>query len=144
MSKLTLILVLTVVIAGILLFVPIIPIHVAPAVTLQVVDEDGIGKEGIPISQYWGNWSYETTGHEDQKSSEVNGYVTFPEKSIRIPVLKFLSGFIVENVFAGIDIHRSYGPFSSFSARAFTNTEVYTQCTFGGCQKEEPKQIVLR
>ncbi len=132
-------------IIAIFAWLPIISVPVSPEITLRVVNESGEPQTGIAITQFWGHWTYENKGHEDEKISDDNGYVTFSEKSIKVSTLRFVFYFLAEHTIGIIAIHNSSGPHSSFSANGFANTEVYSQCSFSGCEDDDgPKQIVLK
>lgn len=136
--------VVIVLVIAILIWLPIIPVSVSPEITLQAVDVGGHPVGKTAITQFWGHWTYENRGHEEEKIADEQGYVTFSEKSIKVPVLKFIFLFIAANTIGVIDIHGSYGPHSSFSANGFANTEPYSQCTYSGCRDNDQKLIVIK
>ena len=61
---------------------------VAPAVRVQVLDETGKPAAGVRVEQEWG---YEALEYYSQKTSTItdsDGYVSFPQRSIRISIAR--------------------------------------------------------
>jgi hypothetical protein len=66
---------------------------VVPAVRVQVFDETGKPAGGVRVEQEWG---YEALEYYSQKAITVTdsgGYVSFPQRSIRISVARKTIGF---------------------------------------------------
>jgi hypothetical protein len=74
--------------AVIILIVVLYPLEttVVPAWTLKVVDEDGLGYQGIRVVEHWKHYSLELEAgtHSEELRSDRNGVVSFPRRTIRM------------------------------------------------------------
>jgi hypothetical protein len=59
---------------------------VVPEWRIKVVDETGQPFAGARVSQSWYHYSYGVSDGEDRYADQ-NGYVTFPERTFRAPLL---------------------------------------------------------
>lgn len=107
------------IIIGLLLFLPIIPVQVVPEVTLKVINAEGNPLPGVVIIQFWRHWTYDATDRRDEVMSNAEGDVTFAEKKIWVSAGKFLYGKFGENVWSYIDIHAGFGPDNGFRAKDY-------------------------
>jgi hypothetical protein len=81
---------------------------VCPAWKIQVVDEAGNPLKDAFVRQHWQDYSVESDGHEQDAYTDENGYVSFPERTIRASLLSRGIGAISNTLSEGI--HASYGP----------------------------------
>src|SRR4028119_817613 len=81
---------------------------VCPAWTIQVVDEGGNPLRDAFVRQHWQDYSVESDGHEQDAQTDENGYVSFPERTIRASYLSRTLGVVLNGLSLGI--HASYGP----------------------------------
>ena len=56
---------------------------IVPAWYLRVVDDTGLAVAGIKVTEHWQHNSLESTGHEDFKTTDQDGRVSFPARPIR-------------------------------------------------------------
>jgi hypothetical protein len=101
-----------VLIAGML---PVIPITVVPPWRIQVIN--GIGEPLVnqPMRQSWDDYSLEFFSfwiHEEDTTTDVNGYVEFSERIVRISLFSLVIGKL-RDITPQINPHSSYGK-SSF------------------------------
>lgn len=78
------------------LFVPIFPVEVVPEWSFRLVYEDGQPVPNARVDQTWKHYSLElwSSRHTDQVTSDVNGMVTFPARSIRASAFQFVAACI--------------------------------------------------
>jgi len=81
---------------------------VCPAWTIQVVDTAGNPLRGAFVRQVWKDYSVESASHEQDAHTDENGYVSFPERTVRSSWLARTFGVISQTVSLGV--HASYGP----------------------------------
>ena len=81
---------------------------VCPAWTIQVVDTAGNPLRGAFVRQVWKDYSVESASHEQDVHTDENGYVSFPERTVRSSWLARTFGVISNTVSLGV--HASYGP----------------------------------
>ena len=55
---------------------------VVPEWRIRVVDRDGAPVVGEPVREIWQHYSLEGDGHEEERLTDENGYVVFPERTI--------------------------------------------------------------
>ena len=56
---------------------------VCPAWTIRIVDTAGNPLRGAFVRQVWKDYSVESASHEQDARTDENGYVSFPERTIR-------------------------------------------------------------
>ena len=81
---------------------------VCPAWTIQVVDTAGNPLRGAFVRQVWIDYSVESASHEQDAHTDENGYVGFPERTVRSSWLARTFGVISQTVWLGV--HASDGP----------------------------------
>src|SRR4030095_11958829 len=81
---------------------------ICPAWTIQVVDQNGQPLGGAFVRQIWQHYSVESTRHEQDAPTDANGYVSFPERTVRASILSRVLGAIVNMLTRGV--HAGYGP----------------------------------
>ncbi len=81
---------------------------VCPAWTIQVVDTAGNPLRGAFVRQVWKDYSVESASHEQDVHTDENGYVSFPERTVRSSWVARAFGAISQTVSLGV--HASYGP----------------------------------
>lgn len=58
-----------------------------PEWNLRVRDDVGVSVRGIRVTEHWQHYLLEATGHEDPRTTNEEGRVGFPARSIRSSVL---------------------------------------------------------
>src|SRR5256885_5734930 len=81
---------------------------VCPAWTIQIVDTAGNPLRGAFVRQVWKDYSVESASHEQDAHTDENGYVSFPERTVRSSWLARTFGVISQTVWLGV--HASHGP----------------------------------
>jgi hypothetical protein len=80
-----------IVLAAIILIVLLYPFEttVVPTWTLRVVDEEGLGYQGIRAVEHWKHYSLEIEAgtHSEELRSDQNGVVSFPRRTIRMSLV---------------------------------------------------------
>ncbi|HEX8773111.1 MAG TPA: DUF6795 domain-containing protein [Pyrinomonadaceae bacterium] len=87
---------------------------VCPAWRIQVVDGSGKPLKNAWVRQHWQDYSVESNGHEEDSYTDVNGYISFPERSIRASLLFRILGAILNTLSQGV--HASYGAHAYIAA----------------------------
>lgn len=95
---------------GSIAFVILFPFKttVVPAWKIRVIDEDGKPIAGTSVREYWHHYSVESEGHEQDLSTDDNGYVTFPSCTVRASIVRRIAGPILNVLDQGA--HASFGP----------------------------------
>jgi hypothetical protein len=83
---------------------------VCPAWRIQVVDESGNPLRGAFVRQVWQDYTLESGSHEQDAQTDGNGYVSFPERTIKASLLFRTLGAIMKGI--SLNVHASYGPSS--------------------------------
>src|SRR2546422_8232729 len=81
---------------------------VCPAWTIRIVDTAGNPLRGAFVRQVWKDYSVESASHEQDAHTDENGYVSFPERTVRSSWLARTFGVVSHTVSLGV--HASYGP----------------------------------
>lgn len=55
----------------------------APEWTFQVVDDRGAPVSGINVTEHWQHYLIEDEGHEELKTTDATGGVSFPARTVR-------------------------------------------------------------
>ena len=93
-------------------FLPVFTVNVVPEWTLRLTDKGGNAVPNVRVDQTWKHYSLEffEGRHFDQtKSSDENGLVSFPARSIRVSAFSFAAAGIRSVLLRGHP-HASYGP----------------------------------
>ena len=80
---------IAIVLVFILLLFPFVEVIVVPNWRLQVVNEKGVSLSDELMIQGWRDYSIEfwfSDTHTEKKSTDKNGYVNFPERTIRVSI----------------------------------------------------------
>lgn len=88
--------------------IPAISTPATPQWEVWVVDESGHPLQGMTVRLSWQNYSVETEGHEEDRQTDENGYVVFPERRLNASLLsrlKRLSQLPLFNVHSGSGPH---------------------------------------
>lgn len=80
---------------------------VCPLWKIQVVDEAGSPLKNTFVTQHWKDYSVQSMGEEQGEYTDENGYVSFPERTIRVSRLFRTLGVILNSLSLGV--HASYG-----------------------------------
>jgi hypothetical protein len=81
-------------------------VTVVPAWRMRIVDEKGVPLTNSMVREVWMHYSIETRGHEEDSRTDNDGYVSFPERTIRAPLLQRL----VRTTLNKLNPHGSLGP----------------------------------
>jgi hypothetical protein len=86
---------------------------VVPEWKVRVINKSGEPLYGIAVNQYWKDYSLESSGviHEDIQISDKNGFVVFPERTIRATLFRRFIASIGEII--NINPHVSFGPIAA-------------------------------
>ena len=60
---------------------------VVPEWRLRVLNEAGSPVRGLRLSESWSDYSVESHDHSDDQSTDVDGYVTFPRRTVKANLL---------------------------------------------------------
>ncbi|MDQ4120756.1 MAG: hypothetical protein M3209_04845 [Acidobacteriota bacterium] len=74
------------ILCGVILLVPF-PTTVVPEWKVRVVDQNGKPFVGEAVREYWQHYSLESSGHQEERLTDENGYVVFPKRTIWSPLL---------------------------------------------------------
>lgn len=80
----------------------------APGWEVTVVDEHGKPVEGMTVRETWQNYSVESTGHETDRQTDVNGHATFVARKTEYSLLSQVAG--TASALSHFNVHASYGP----------------------------------
>jgi len=96
----------------IIIFISTIPYRttVVPEWEISVVDKTGKPLENINVRQYWQHCSLEEDGHEEIRTTNQDGKVLFPQRTIRANAAQRLIGPIHQ--FLTSLFEAGYGPHS--------------------------------
>jgi hypothetical protein len=85
-------LIVVLILLAIFVFLARIETNLIPQWTIQVVDVNGNACANMRVTQSWGHYRLYTGGNEssDQRLTDVNGYVRFPERTIRASLARRL------------------------------------------------------
>ena len=101
---------------------------IVPAWNLGVVDEHGDVVTGIKVTQHWQHNLLESIGHEQVQTTNEEGQVTFPARTIRASLISRGTATLVKFLKEGRDA--KLGPYSSIvvwgSKDNETNVAVYS------------------
>ena len=101
-----LLLLLLVVLVAVVMLLPS-NITVVPTWRIRVVDESGEPARGVMVRQHWRHYSVENYGHEEELQTDENGYVVFPQRTIKTNALSIIFGSL--DKFLENGIHASFG-----------------------------------
>ncbi len=79
----------------------------SPLWEVWVVDEAGQPLEGMTVTLTYQNYSAESEGHSEQKRTGPDGYVIFPQRSLKASRLRRIVTTLQS---AGAGVHASFGP----------------------------------
>lgn len=85
-------------------------VRVVPVWRIQVVDSAGRPVSNMPVAQDWRHYSFEQESHWEDSVTDENGYVTFPERLVRVSVARRLINLRPSNL--PFFPHSSTGPHS--------------------------------
>jgi hypothetical protein len=77
----------------------------------QFVDATGKPFKSLPVEQTWQNYSIESSAHYSSGVTDNEGFVIFPERTVRAPIILRIVGPIGSVLFRG-GVHASFGPTS--------------------------------
>jgi hypothetical protein len=86
---------------------PVITTAATPLWEVWVLDANGRPLAGMTVRLSWQNYSAETSGHEEDRRTDANGYVAFPSRKLRASISDRLLGTIRS---ASGGAHSSFGP----------------------------------
>ena len=82
---------------------------VVPEWKLRIVDETGKPIPNVVVIEQWRNHSVEFHGHSEDRTTDMNGYVSFPRRTVRASLLFRVVGGTV----ATLNVHGESGPKAS-------------------------------
>ena len=92
---------------ALLLINPVISTPATPLWEVWVVDANARPLAGMTVRLSWQNYSAETSGHEEDRRTDENGYVAFPARKFRASISDRFLGTIRS---ASGGVHASFGP----------------------------------
>jgi hypothetical protein len=98
-----------------ILFVPFIPVEIAPPLELIALEVDGRPIRNLTIEQVWCHYTYQFTESTDLSISGEDGVARFPRREGRFSLARIAFGKFVELV--NFNPHASFGPSTYFLAR---------------------------
>jgi hypothetical protein len=115
---------------------------VVPTWRLQLVDKEGAGIPNIGVRQVWRHYSLEWNDHEEDFITDADGYVTFPERTVRATILHRAveSGLDWLHSKTGIFIHSSSGPHTYIVVLSGG----YSYEGYNNGEGSPPERVVLR
>jgi hypothetical protein len=79
---------------------------VVPEWKLRIVDPSGWPVPGISVAEQWRHYSIEFSGHREIRTSDEEGYVLFPRRTIRASAVRRIVG----PALLLLNIHGESGP----------------------------------
>lgn len=79
---------------------------VVPEWRVRVVDEAGTPLRNAGVREVWKHYSVESRSHEQDLFTDDDGYVAFPQRTIRAPLATRIAGLAISK----ITLHGSSGP----------------------------------
>lgn len=79
----------------------------SPLWEVWVVNEAGQPLEGMTVTLDYQNYSAESEGHLERKQTDVNGYVVFSQRSLRVSRFQRIVTTLES---AGAGVHAGFGP----------------------------------
>jgi len=113
--------------AGLLILAIPVPHRIAPAWPLRLIDQNGIALGGIETTQTWRHWVYQPQLQAETRSSDAQGRLAFPERTVWGSALRYLYGHVANIAQHGADA--AFGPDVWVYAKkdtAFGGSNVYT------------------
>jgi hypothetical protein len=111
---------------------------VVPQWTVRVVDEAGSPLAKVAVTEYWSHTSAESGDHHAESITDDSGYVTFPTRTIRAPLIRRLIGQLVNRMNVhGVDT----GPHAYLIVAGDMNSTTHNSDYLPG--KPLPEEIVL-
>jgi hypothetical protein len=85
-----------------------------PALSVKVIDEHGDPVEGAWVKEFWRDYSYESEDNAEEKFTDKDGVVMFPQRTVRRLTLLV----IAKAAFNALSLwyHASFGPHGSIIA----------------------------
>jgi hypothetical protein len=103
---------LLVICVGILLFYPF-ETTVVPEWKIRVIDEAGKPLQNIVVNELWRHHSLEFQRHNEDRITDIQGYVLFPRRTVRASLLFRIVGRAV----VALNVHGESGPKASAMVR---------------------------
>ena len=82
---------------------------VVPEWRVRIVEQNGAPVRDTAVREVWHHSSLESASHQEDLTTDKDGYVTFPERTIRSPLIVRIFRPMVN----AINPHGSSGPFAS-------------------------------
>ena len=80
---------------------------VVPDWRVRVVDENGNPVSGVTVTEYWRHMSFESDDHHAEAITDYSGYVSFPGRTTRAPLIRRAIGSLINR----LNVHRAdFGP----------------------------------
>lgn len=100
------------------LCLPVIPVAGVPPISLHVVDKRDLPISGVEVIQEWRNLTYEFSANSENRVSDDNGFVHFPERQLSVSPVWYVAGRVLENL-STFNPHSWSGSFASFRAAKY-------------------------
>lgn len=104
---------------------------IVPSQNVLVVTDDWRPVQGAGVRQIWQNYSLESQGHEEDLSTDENGRITFPRRTIRASisrrVLHPIWNILRQGVHASFGIHIDMFPLGDVTQKRFGKETVKAQ-----------------
>ncbi|MBX3289821.1 MAG: hypothetical protein KF855_10815 [Acidobacteria bacterium] len=111
---------LSIIIFLVVLVLPFFPVVVVPEWKVQLVDSEGHPAPNVKVDQIWKEYSLEfwRSGEnvEHDFLSDADGFITFPERSIRVSVFQ-LAVSKLRSLALSINPHASFGSHAYLQCR---------------------------
>jgi hypothetical protein len=79
---------------------------VVPQWKVRIVDQSGVPLANTGVREIWQHYSIESRGHEQDSMTDNEGYVTFPERTVRAS----LAVRIIRPIVNALNPHHGSGP----------------------------------
>ncbi len=79
---------------------------VVPQWKVRIVDQSGVPLANTGVREIWQHYSIESRGHEQDLMTDNEGYVTFPERTVRAS----LAVRIIRPIVSALNPHHGSGP----------------------------------
>lgn len=111
---------------------------IVPEWQVRIVDEEGIPLRNTGVREVWQHSSVEARSHEEDRVTDNEGYVTFPQRTIRSP----LAIRILRPTINAINPHYSSGPHAYLIVLAPDYDTWSNQFALPG--RPLPKEVVVK
>jgi hypothetical protein len=101
---------------------------VLPSQNVLVVTEAWRPIQDVKVRQIWQHYSFESEGHEEDLTTDANGRITFPRRTIRASILRRilhpLWNVLTQGVHASFGVHTDMFPAGDLTDKPAGHTKV--------------------